>query len=71
MSAKFLNLGAGFFAVFFAVTVLAWDQEFIRDDMSDDFIPPWCRVGSLESWEGRPCVVPLRTWSAGGTASPR
>jgi hypothetical protein len=71
MSAKFLNLGAATFAALLAVTVLASDQVAIYDDLSDDFMSPSCRIGSPESWEGRPCVVPLRTWSADGTAVPR
>jgi hypothetical protein len=71
MSTKFLNVGAAMFAALFAATVLACDQGLFSDDLSDDFMSPSCRIGSLESWEGRPCVVPLRTWSAGGTAVPR
>ena len=70
MSAKFLNTGAAIVAAFFAVTVLAWDPDSIRDDLNDDFVSPWCRIGSPDSWEGRPCVVPLRTWSIDGTAIP-
>lgn len=71
MSTKLLNTGAAAFAALFAVTVLAWDQGPIRDDLSDDFMSPSCRIGSPESWTGRPCVVPLRTWSDSGTAVPR
>jgi hypothetical protein len=71
MSAKLLNFGAGAFAAFFAVTVLAWDQDPFRDDLADDLMSPWCGIGAPNSWEGRPCVVPLRTWSADGTALPR
>ena len=71
MTAKFLNSGAAIFAALFAVTVLASDQDVIRDDLSDDFMSPWCRIGSSESWEGRPCAVPFRTSSADGTAVPR
>ena len=64
MSAKFLNTGAAIVAAFFAVTVLAWDSDSTRDGLNDDLISPWCRIGSPDSWEGRPCVVPLRTGSA-------
>ena len=71
MSTKSLNAGAAIFAALFAVTLLASDQDLIRDDMSDDFMSPWCRIGSPDSWEGRPCVVPLRIWSTHGTAVPR
>jgi hypothetical protein len=71
MSRKFLNAGAGVCAALFAVTVLAWDQDPIRDDSGDDLTSPWCRIDSPDSWEGRPCVVPLRIWSAEGTAIPR
>jgi hypothetical protein len=58
-------------AALFAVTVLPWDQDFIGDGPTDDLMSPWCSIGSLQSWEGRPCVVPLRTWSADETAVPR
>jgi hypothetical protein len=71
MSAKFLNLGAGAFAAFVAVAVLAWDQDPFRDGLADDLMSPWCSIGAPKSWEGRPCVVPLRTWSTDGTAVPR
>lgn len=71
MSAKFLNSGAPLFAALFVVTVLAWDQALFSDDLSDDFTSPWCRIGSPESWEGRPCVVPLRSWSIDGATVPR
>jgi len=67
MSAKFLNTGAAIVAAFFAVTVLAWDPDSIRDDLNDDFMSPWCRIGSPDSWEGRPCVVPFRTSSTNGS----
>jgi hypothetical protein len=58
-------------AALFAVSLFAGDQDAIRDGLTDDLISPWCRIGSLESWEGRPCVVLLRTGSVEGTASPR
>jgi hypothetical protein len=60
-----VNSAAFFLAAFFAVSALAWDQEAMRDSLTDDFISPWCRVDSPDSWEGRPCVIPLRTGSAG------
>jgi hypothetical protein len=71
MSAKLINSAAGILAAFFAVTGVAWDQDPFRDGLSDDLISSWCRIDSPESWEGKPCVVPLRTWSADGTALPR
>ena len=71
MSAKLINSAAGVLAVFFAVTGFAWDQDPFRDGLSEDLISPWCRIGAPETWEGKPCVVPLRTWSADGTALPR
>jgi len=58
MSAKLINSAAGTLAAFLTVTVLALDQDPFRDGLSDDLITPWCRIGSLETWEGRPCVVP-------------
>jgi hypothetical protein len=71
MSTKFLNVGAAMFAALFAATVLAWDQGLFSDDLSDDFMSPSCRIGSPDSWEGRPCVVPLWTRSAAETTVPR
>jgi hypothetical protein len=71
MSAKLINAAVGILAGFLAVTGVAWDQDPYRDGLSDDFISPWCRIGAPETWEGRPCLVPLRAWSAGGTAVPR
>ncbi|MBV8753645.1 MAG: hypothetical protein JO328_12375, partial [Hyphomicrobiales bacterium] len=57
MSAKLLNTGAAIVAAVFAVTVLSWDPNAVRDDLNDDFMSPWCWIGSPDSWEGRPCVV--------------
>ena len=69
MSAKRLKFTAGVLAGFVSLAVLAWDQDL--DGLTDDMIAPSCRIGSLQSWEGRPCVVPLRTGPADGTATPR
>ena len=71
MSTKLINPAVGALAAFFAVTGLAWDQDPFRDGLADDLITPWCRIGSLETWEGRPCVVPSQTWSTDETAVPR
>jgi hypothetical protein len=57
-------------AVFLSVSLVTWD-DLIREDLTDDMISPWCRVGSLESWEGRPCAFPLRTRSIERAADPR
>ena len=53
-----MNSAAAFVGAFFAVTALVWDQDPMRDGPADGLITPWCRIGSLDSWEGRPCVVP-------------
>lgn len=71
MSAKFSNAAAGVFAALLAVTGFPWDQAPVSDGLSDDLITPWCRIGTLDSWAGRPCVVPLQTDSADGTAGGR
>jgi hypothetical protein len=71
MSTKLINPAVGALAAFFAVAGFAWDQDPFRDGLSEDLISPWCRIGSPETWEGRPCVVPLRAWSADGTTVPR
>jgi hypothetical protein len=57
-----VNSAAFFAGAFFAVSALVWDQDPMRDGPTDGLIAPWCRIGSLDSWEGRPCVVP---YSAG------
>jgi len=71
MSAKLISSAAGVLAAFLAVAAVAFDQDPFRDAMADDFISPWCRIGAPDTWEGKPCVVPLRTESSGGTALPR
>ena len=71
MSTKFRKSGAGALAAFFAVTVWVWDQDPTPNVLSDGLISPWCLIGSPESWEGRPCVVPLRPGSVDGTVLPR
>jgi hypothetical protein len=35
----------------------AWNQSPIRDGLTDDVISPTCRIGSLQSWQGQPCVI--------------
>jgi hypothetical protein len=62
MRSTLVNSAAFVLAAFFAVSVTVWDQDPMRDGPSDSLITPWCRIGSLDSWEGRPCVVP---YSAG------
>jgi hypothetical protein len=71
MSAKLIKAGAGVLAAFLAVNAFAWDQDPFRDGPSEDLISPWCRIDAPETWEGRPCVVPLRTWSAEAPTVPR
>jgi hypothetical protein len=66
-----VNSAACLLAALFAVSLFTWNQDAIRDGLTDDLIPPWCRIGSLETWEGRPCVISLRTGSAEGTLAPR
>jgi hypothetical protein len=39
----------------------------IQDGGIDETISPSCRIGSLQSWQGRPCVIPFETFSAGET----
>ena len=51
-----MNSAAAIFAALFAVSGLLWDP--FRDDVTDDLIPPWCRAGSPQSWEGKPCAIP-------------
>ena len=66
-----VNSAACFLAAFFAVSALMWDQDVLRDGLTDDLATPWCRIGSLDAWKGQPCVVPFRIGSTEGTATPR
>ena len=70
MNSTLMKSTAFLLAAFFAVSATVWDQGPIRDDLMDDFVSPWCRLGSLDSWAGRPCAIPLRTGVA-GTADSR
>jgi len=36
------------------------DLNPIRDGLTDDVISPSCRIGSLQSWQGLPCVISER-----------
>lgn len=47
-----------FLAALFAVSAFAWESDPIREGLTDDGISPWCHIGSLDSWEGRPCLIP-------------
>jgi len=70
-SHRYTGTAAGLLlAAVLSVSLFTWD-DVIRDGLTDDMISPWCRVGSLESWEGRPCVFPLRTGSIERAANPR
>ena len=71
-SHRYKESSTGFLlAALFAVSLFTWDRDATADGLTDDLISPWCRIGALESWEGRHCVLPLRTGSAEGTAGPR
>ena len=58
-------------AALFAVSAMIWDQDAMRDGLTDDLIGPWCRIGALDSWAGRPCVVEMHDASTEVTASSR
>jgi hypothetical protein len=62
--------GGLLFAAVFAVSLFTSD-DIARDGLADDMISPWCRIGSLASWEGRPCALSLRTGPIDGAAHPR
>src|SRR5262249_1929818 len=49
---------ARFLAVLCVTGVSALDLIPTEDGLSDEAIFPPCRIGSLQSWQGRPCVVP-------------
>jgi len=66
-----VNSAACFLAAFFTVSAVMWDHDALPDGLTDDLAAPWCRIGSLESWEGRPCVVPMRGASDEATADLR
>ena len=56
--------GTSFLAAFFVATVWVGELDLVGDGLTEDLISPWCRAGSPESWEGKPCVVPLRIQTA-------
>ena len=60
---------ACFLAAVFAVSVSIGHQDPSRDGLAEDLIAPWCRIGSSQSWEGRPCVVPMQSAAAEGTGT--
>jgi len=49
-----------FLAALFVARVSTWGENAIGDGLSDEGISPPCQIGSLQSWQGRPCVVPKR-----------
>jgi hypothetical protein len=55
------------FAALFAATATARAQTSIEDELTEDLISPSCRIGSLQSWQGQPCVVPMGISAIGGT----
>jgi hypothetical protein len=55
------------FAALFAATATARAQASIQDELTEDLISPSCRIGSLQSWQGQPCVVPMGISAIGGT----
>jgi hypothetical protein len=57
-------IGACLFAALSVVSVPAWDEDPTRDGPTDELLSPSCRIGSLQSWQGRPCVVPIGPTSA-------
>jgi len=58
-------IGSCLLAALYVVSVPA---DAILDSLTDDVISPPCRIGSLQSWQGKPCVIPLVTPSAGDSA---
>jgi hypothetical protein len=57
-------VSACFLAGLFVVSVSTGG---IQDGGIDEATSPSCRIGSLQSWQGRPCVIPFETFSAGTT----
>jgi hypothetical protein len=60
-------IGMSLFAALFAATATARAQASIQDELTEDLISPSCRIGSLQSWQGQPCVVPMGISAIGGT----
>jgi hypothetical protein len=60
-------IGMSLFAALFAATATARTQASIEDELTEDLISPSCRIGSLQSWQGQPCVVPMGISAIGGT----
>jgi hypothetical protein len=60
-------IGMSLFAALFAATATASAQTSIEDELTEDLISSSCRIGSLQSWQGQPCVVPMGISAIGGT----
>jgi hypothetical protein len=48
---------SAFVAIAVVASASAWDDNPLRDGVTDEWISPRCRIGSLQSWQGQPCVV--------------
>jgi hypothetical protein len=51
-----------------SLSVVSVSADAILDSLTDELISPSCRIGSLQSWQGQPCVVPMANGSAGEIA---
>jgi hypothetical protein len=53
-------IGLWVFAVVAVATSSIFDLDPIQDGLTDGVISPSCRIGSLQSWQGQPCVISER-----------
>jgi hypothetical protein len=60
-------IGMGLLTALFVATASAGAQASIQDELTDELISPSCRIGSLQSWQGQPCVIAMGSSVDGGT----
>jgi hypothetical protein len=53
-------IGAWLFVTVAVATAPIFDLNSVQDGLTDTVISPACRIGSLQSWQGRPCVISER-----------
>lgn len=57
VNSKSLRRAVGSAIGAWALVVATITNASVSDLQTDDIISPWCRIGSLQSWQGRPCII--------------
>ena len=53
-------MGMSFVAALSVATATTEAQSVIGDELTEEVVAPSCPIGSLQSWQGRPCVISER-----------